>query len=113
MRFLNNLFGSKKRIELPVKVDMHSHLLPGIDDGAEDIEDSISLIKGLMEVGYERFITTPHIMGDFYKNTPDTIFKALDQVNRALDKEGIEAKITAAAEYYIDCLLYTSPSPRD
>ena len=45
-----------------VKTDMHSHLLPGIDDGSPDIEQSVVLINGLLELGLQNFITTPHIM---------------------------------------------------
>ena len=52
---------------------MHSHILPGIDDGSDSIETSIELIKGLKELGYSRLIATPHIMWDMYRNTPDII----------------------------------------
>ena len=43
-----------------IGTDMHSHLLPGIDDGAPDVETSIQLLKGMMSLGYKKFITTPH-----------------------------------------------------
>ena len=52
-------------------VDLHSHLLPGIDDGAKTVEDSLMLIRRLQEMGFERFITTPHVMADLYPNTPE------------------------------------------
>lgn len=83
-------------------VDMHSHLLPGIDDGAETIEDSIELIKSLKDNGYSKLITTPHVMGDFYKNTPEIIKAKLEEVRKAVKEEGIEIEIDAAAEYYLD-----------
>ena len=51
-----------------LKTDMHSHLIPGIDDGAPDIETSLQLIGGLHALGYRKIITTPHIMWDMYKN---------------------------------------------
>ncbi|GAB4341637.1 MAG: capsular polysaccharide biosynthesis protein [Flammeovirgaceae bacterium] len=88
-------------IEMPV-ADMHSHLLPSIDDGAKDLEHSLSLIKELIDLGYKKLITTPHIMQDFYKNTPEIILEKLQIVREALLKEKISIEIDAAAEYYLD-----------
>jgi tyrosine-protein phosphatase YwqE len=82
--------------------DMHSHLLPGIDDGAQTINDSIQLIRSLMELGYSGFITTPHIKSDIYRNTPHTINNALQEVKQALVQHNIQVPIHAAAEYYMD-----------
>jgi protein-tyrosine phosphatase len=81
-----------------VKTDMHSHLLPGIDDGSPDLETSMQLIKGLGDLGYQQFITTPHIMWDLYKNTPGTIGNALKTVHSTDNPYAIRA----AAEYFID-----------
>ena len=93
----------KKHPAVPVdlsflKTDMHSHLLPGIDDGATDIANSIELKKGLEALGYQQFITTPHIMWDMYKNTPNTIGSALEQLKQGPDQQNIRA----AAEYFMD-----------
>ncbi len=54
-------------------VDIHSHLLPGIDDGAETIEDTIFLSMELQKIGFEQFITTPHIMNNVWENTKESI----------------------------------------
>lgn len=83
-------------------VDMHSHLLPGIDDGAKTIEDSISLIKQLKEMGFKQLITTPHIMADLYPNTPEIIKEKLEEVRNALKAHNINMPIDAAAEYLMD-----------
>lgn len=83
-------------------VDMHSHLIPGIDDGAKTIEDSINLIKELKALGFRKLITTPHIMSDYFRNTPANILSGLADVKAALVNEGIEMELAAAAEYYID-----------
>jgi len=56
-----------------IACDMHSHLIPGIDDGAKDMEDSLRLIRGLADLGYRKLITTPHVLVDYYSNTPTTI----------------------------------------
>lgn len=85
-----------------LKVDMHSHLLPGIDDGSPDMETSLSLIKGMMELGYSKLITTPHILWDMYKNTSEIILQKLELVREAVKKEGLNVEINAAAEYFLD-----------
>jgi protein-tyrosine phosphatase len=85
-----------------VKSDMHSHILPGIDDGADTIETSLLLIRGMKELGYRRLIASPHIMWDMYRNTPDIIRKKLEEVREAVRKEGIDIEIDAGAEYFLD-----------
>jgi len=85
-----------------LKADMHSHLLPGIDDGSADIQTSLSLIKGMMELGYTKLITTPHIMGDMYRNTSEIILQKLESVRKAVKAEGLNVEINAAAEYFLD-----------
>ena len=85
-----------------LQTDMHSHLLPGIDDGAPDIETSILLIKGLMELGYTKLITTPHIYPDLYPNTRDTILNAHELLVRQLEQEKLDSPVIPAAEYFID-----------
>ena len=100
------LFGKKKSgppadFSL-LKTDMHSHLLPGIDDGSQDISTSLELIKGLKELGYSKLITTPHIMWDMYKNTREGILGKLELLQKAVVDAGINIEINAAAEYYLD-----------
>ncbi len=81
---------------------MHSHFIPGIDDGAKTIEDSIQLITELHRLGYKKIITTPHIMSDGYRNTPAIILNGLENVNKALKENNIPIAAGAAAEYYLD-----------
>jgi protein-tyrosine phosphatase len=85
-----------------LKTDMHSHLLPGIDDGSPDIETSIELIRGMKELGYKKLITTPHIMWDVYRNSNKLIHEKLTEVKEKLKSEQIDIEIEAAAEYFID-----------
>ena len=92
----------EKREALRLKVDLHSHLIPGIDDGSQSMEESLRLLKGLESLGYEKVITTPHIMLDAYRNTPKRILKGLDFLRASAKKEGITMEIEAAAEYYLD-----------
>ena len=53
--------------------DMHSHLIPGIDDGSPNIATSVGLIKAMGALGYRKLITTPHVMSDMYRNNPEII----------------------------------------
>jgi len=96
----------KKKVEEKkgpkLKVDLHSHLIPGIDDGSQSMEESLKLLQGLKELGYEKVITTPHIMLDAYRNTPEIIGKGLMSLKEAANVEGIDILIEAAAEYYLD-----------
>ena len=86
--------------------DMHSHLLPGLDDGAETLEHSLGLLSALREMGYRKLIMTPHIMGDFYKNTPEGIRAALQQLREAAAEAGLgDVALECAAEYYLDEFL--------
>lgn len=83
-------------------VDMHSHILPGIDDGSKDVRSSVAFIKGLSELGIEKFICTPHIFTEVYPNNKETIFPALEQLRAALQTEKIDVQVEAAAEYMMD-----------
>jgi protein-tyrosine phosphatase len=89
-------------------VDVHSHLLPGIDDGSPDVEQSVKLIKGLTELGFSKFICTPHIFQELYPNTNETISLALNETRLALHDAKIQAEISAAAEYMIDEMFTVS-----
>jgi tyrosine-protein phosphatase YwqE len=82
--------------------DMHSHLLPGIDDGSPDDATSLILIKGLQQLGFRQFITTPHIMWDVHRNDATIIGNAHSQLQSALQQEQLTVPIRAAAEYYLD-----------
>lgn len=95
----------------PIVTDIHSHILPGIDDGSPDVETSILLIEGLMNLGITQSIATPHIIGDLYRNDAATINNALTLLREALSQKEMDFKVTAAAEYMLDSyfleLLYS------
>jgi tyrosine-protein phosphatase YwqE len=82
--------------------DMHSHLIPGIDDGAKTIEESLALVRSLSEMGFKTIVTTPHTMMDYYPNTTDTILSGLKTLQEAVKAQNIPVTIRAASEYYID-----------
>lgn len=82
--------------------DIHSHLIPGIDDGSKSMEESIHLIREMVGLGYKKLITTPHIMNDYYKNNPEIILGGLDKIRNQLVIENIDIEIEAASEYMLD-----------
>lgn len=107
MGFLQDLFGKRPPALGPVdlgvlRCDVHSHFIPGIDDGAPTLEASIELIRAMHELGYTKVITTPHSMADGYRNTPEVILGGLEKVRRALAEQQVPVEIDAAAEYYLD-----------
>ena len=82
--------------------DIHSHILPGIDDGSPNVETSLALLQNLIDAGINKFICTPHIIGDMYRNTPETIGNALNTLKDACHRNGIRVHLSAAAEYMLD-----------
>ena len=82
--------------------DMHSHLIPGIDDGSPDIETSLVLIKGMVDAGYKKLITTPHILWDMYQNTREDILLKFEVLKEKIKEEGLEVELGVGAEYYLD-----------
>ncbi len=110
MAILSKVFGGRKTSYAfdfsSLVVDIHSHLIPCIDDGAQSYEESLSLIKQLKEKGFQKLITTPHVMNDTYRNTPVIIKEGLEKLKIQLKEAQIEIEIEAAAEYLVDDGLY-------
>ncbi len=102
-----NFFGKKKEVLQPFdlsrfKVDIHSHLIPGIDDGSQTMDETIAMLTKFQSLGYKKVITTPHVMSDSFPNTSENILAGLEDVRAELKKVGLTIEIEAAAEYYFD-----------
>lgn len=82
--------------------DIHSHLLPGIDDGSKNLEDTLTLLKELKQIGFSNFITTPHVMQHVWENSIQNIKEVEQKTTNALNSNGIIDTFTAAAEYMLD-----------
>src|SRR5215218_8585591 len=98
------MFNFFKRSGKPVEpdlsfigIDMHSHLLPGIDDGLQEVESSVAFIRDLKNLGYKKVICTPHILSDLYPNSPETILPKLALVREALKAANVDMEVEAAA----------------
>jgi tyrosine-protein phosphatase YwqE len=85
-----------------IGVDMHSHLLPGLDDGAVTIEESLHYFALMKEWGYRKCILTPHIFKGVHNNSPETILPILERMQQELIWADNDIKIEAAAEYMVD-----------
>ncbi|KEO72122.1 tyrosine-protein phosphatase [Anditalea andensis] len=107
MSIFSLLKGSKskkdKSLDLSwMGVDMHSHLITGIDDGVSSMSDAVEMVVRLKDFGLKKIITTPHIMSEYYKNTPEIILNGLDRLKSNLEEQHIDIELEAAAEYYLD-----------
>ena len=97
-----NIFKSKHTLSEIIPegfVDIHSHILPGVDDGAKDIKSSINLISQMIDLGFYKIIATPHTYKGVYDNTNEVIKKKFNELNNSI---GNSIKLSYASEYYLD-----------
>ncbi|MEP2026485.1 MAG: CpsB/CapC family capsule biosynthesis tyrosine phosphatase [Reichenbachiella sp.] len=85
-----------------LETDLHSHLIPNIDDGVKSWEESLDILEKLSEMGFKKIITTPHIIHDYYPNQPSEIRQQVDELNRRLLEKGLPIAVEAGAEYFVD-----------
>lgn len=85
-----------------LNTDIHSHLIPGIDDGIQSIEQGLDILREMEFLGYKKVVTSPHTMWGTYDNTPEMIRAGLKTMQSAITKEGIAVELEAATEYYLD-----------
>ena len=100
-----NLFKSKPTLKELIPegfVDIHSHILPGIDDGAKNIKESLALISEMKKLGFSKVIATPHTYPGLYNNTNESIEKSFGLITKKVPKD---IKIEYGSEYMIDNLL--------
>ena len=99
-------FFKKKEIEHAdlsgLVTDMHNHLIPGIDDGATDLESSIVMIRAMCNLGYRKFVATPHVQWEMYKNTHEIIENGAQLVRDRLAELEMKVEFRGAAEYFLD-----------
>lgn len=116
---LKKLFGEKKEAFAALKdlsalgVDMHSHLIPGIDDGSKSMDDTLYMLRVLQELGYRKIITSPHVVSDGYNNSTETILTGRDKVRQAIKENNINLAFDAIAEYYVDETLLLKIEKKD
>lgn len=84
------------------ETDLHSHLIPGIDDGVKTPEESLSILRTMRDMGFKKWITTPHIFTDYYRNDAEKIKNGISALKDFFAAKGESFDISAAAEYYLD-----------
>lgn len=103
-----NIFKSKRKelsedIDLSVLVtDIHSHFIPGIDDGSKSMEESIFLLKQMEEFGYKKVITTPHVYYNSFPEGIDILDQKVEELRRNAKFNGIKLQIEVGGEYLLD-----------
>lgn len=107
MGFFSGLFGKSEPDLGPADLsvlgtDLHSHFIPGIDDGSPHLDASIEMLSAMVDLGYRKAITTPHSMADGYRNTPEIILGGLEKLRAEVRRVGLNIEVDAAAEYYLD-----------
>ena len=90
---------------LQLNTDIHSHLIPGVDDGVSSVQESIEIIKAFRELGYTKLITTPHISESYYPNSVQKLRESFTPLKEALKEENIGVEVQLAAEYMVDGML--------
>jgi protein-tyrosine phosphatase len=95
-------FRKKQNNNINLGIDVHSHLLPGIDDGVKTLEQAEEIILMFIRLGYRKIITTPHVMSDTYRNSSETILAKLEELKNHIKSKNITIELAAAAEYYLD-----------
>lgn len=85
-----------------LSTDYHAHWLPGIDDGAKGLTDSIEMLRAFEMMGYQSLVATPHIIAGLYPNSRKTVETALALVKEEAQQQQINLTLGAAAEYMLD-----------
>ncbi|MGM9803190.1 MAG: tyrosine-protein phosphatase [Muribaculaceae bacterium] len=100
------MFGlfKKKRsdIKLPYHTEVHCHIMPGVDHGARDVEQSLALIRHEMDLGISRIVFTPHVTANTFENTPQTLAEGFASIKAAVEEAGLDVELFYSAEYRLD-----------
>lgn len=99
-----NLFNRKPKepATLFYQTDVHSHILPGVDHGAQNLSDSLDMLRLQLEMGINRVICTSHVTADTFENTPESLTAAGQMLKEAVADEGLPVELFVSAEYRID-----------
>lgn len=95
-------FKPKELQPLPFSTDMHSHVLPGLDDGSPDIETTLRLLERMSDLGYRRIFASPHSTQDVFENTPQIIAEPFAATKQAVAELGLPIELHHHMEYRLD-----------
>ncbi len=97
-----SFFRKKQEAKLFYHTDVHCHLLPGVDHGAQSVEESLELIARQKAMGIDRIMFTSHVTENTFENTPETLKQGFDMLKAAVYENGIELDMHYSAEYRMD-----------
>ena len=86
----------------PVGIDLHSHVLPGLDDGSPSLDESLKMLREMERIGFRKIITTPHVVSALYPNTREQILGQQYHLQDIIRQEGIHIEVVASGEYHMD-----------
>lgn len=91
----------KEAAKLPLYTDIHCHVVPGVDDGSPDAATSVELLSRMNQWGITRVFASPHVADDIFENSPETLDPALEELQEAVKKAGLDMEVERHAEYRI------------
>lgn len=92
----------KEQTKLFYNTDMHCHILPYVDHGAQTIDDSLAMLRAEIDMGISRVVCTSHVTAETFENTPETLSAAFEKLKAAVKEEGLPVELMLSAEYRID-----------
>lgn len=106
MAWISDLFNKNKTTGFAdyssVEVDIHSHLIPGIDDGSKSLDESVQYIREMKALGFKKLIITPHISENYFKNSVEDIYAGFEKLKTSVSENKIDIELEVAAEYQLD-----------
>ncbi len=98
-----NLFKkNKESAKLFYHTDVHSHVLPGVDHGSQDLGMSLQMLRAEIDMGITHVMCTSHVTAETFENTPESLTAAYEVLKKAVKEEGLTIEIYLSAEYRID-----------
>lgn len=102
--FLKKKYAPKSTLGF-IQTDMHNHVLPGVDDGAQNLSQSLDMFRLYAEMGWKYIVATPHINEAYYPNNPKDLKEVFNELQAELITQDIPVKVELAAEYQTDALF--------
>ncbi|KUK32094.1 MAG: Tyrosine-protein phosphatase YwqE [Thermoanaerobacterales bacterium 50_218] len=82
-------------------IDIHTHILPGLDDGPETLEESLEMAEACVSAGFTAVVATPHVIPGVFENSSQEILESVRALRKALEAEKIPLEVYPGAEYHI------------
>ena len=95
-------------------VDVHCHVLPGLDDGSKSMEETLEMLRAAVRAGVTDIIATPHFKGGRHNASPATIRKSISKVREEADRQGIYVNLYPGNEIFLECVdILRSPAKKE